>query len=98
VRPSLTLARHQLDNERPVQTFPDKYSIKAVGKTSEDFAEYVAAVVREIAVDGPVTWRTRDSRAGAYLSVTLSFTATSQQQLDEVFRTVSELERVVWVL
>jgi len=56
-------------------------------------------VVRGIVDDADsVTYRTRTSRNGAYLSVTISFTAVDQQQLDLVFEKMSAQDRVVWVL
>lgn len=88
-----------MSEDRPIQHFPDTYSIKAVGKDEENFSEFVADVVRGI-VDDPaaVSYRTRPSRNGSYLAVTISFTADSQQQLDDVFKQMSEQTRVVWVL
>lgn len=56
-------------------------------------------VVRAI-VDDPdsVSHYSRASRNGAYLSVTVSFIARDQVQLDQVFSDMSEQDRVVWVL
>lgn len=88
-----------MTSDRPIQHFPDTYSIKAVGKDQDDFAEFAADVVRRI-VDDPATvsYRTRLSRNGSYLAVTVSFIAADQQQLDKVFEQMSAQERVVWVL
>ena len=87
------------DEDRPIQNFPDTYSIKAVGKDTDDFAEFALEIVRSI-VDDPdtVTHYSRSSRNGAYLSVTISFVAVDQAQLDQVFSKMSSQERVVWVL
>lgn len=89
-----------LDADRPVQKFPDTYSIKAVGKDDAgDFAEFAQNVVRNI-VDDPasVSHYSRASRSGKYLSVTISFVARDQAQLDQVFFEMSKQKRVVWVL
>ncbi len=86
-------------DDRPVQHFPDRYSIKAVGRDEAEFAAHVVDIIRGVlGADSPVDFRTRPSRNGAYISVTASFTALSQDQLDEVFRTVNADTRVVWVL
>ena len=87
------------DQDRPIQNFPDTYSIKAVGKDTDDFAAFALGVVKSI-VDDPeaVTHYSRSSRNGAYLSVTISFVAQDQGQLDQVFSEMSDQERVVWVL
>ncbi len=88
-----------MTDDRPVQHFPDTYSIKAVGRDEDDFAGHVVAIIRQI-IGGSdaIDFRARPSRNGAYVSVTLSFRALSQQQLDEVFSQVSADSRVVWVL
>lgn len=88
-----------MTEDRPIQNFPDTYSIKAVGEDSGDFAEFALSVVRGIVADhDSITHYSRASRNGKYLSVTISFTATDQAQLDKVFSEMSEQERVVWVL
>lgn len=88
-----------MSDERPIRHFPEQCSIKAVGRQADDFAEFVAAIVRQnVDAGSAVDYRTRNSRNGAYLSVTLSFIASSQQQLDNVFAQVSAAERVLWVL
>lgn len=70
-----------------------------MGVDKDDFAEFTADVVRGIVDDASsVSYRTRPSRNGSYLAVTLSFVAVDQQQLDSVFEQMSAQERVVWVL
>lgn len=88
-----------MEEDRPIQNFPDTYSIKAVGKDTDDFAEFTLGIVRSIVNDPKtVTHYSRSSRNGAYLSVTISFVAADQAQLDQVFSEMSSQERVVWVL
>ena len=88
-----------MSEDRPIQHFPDTFSIKAVGVDEDNFAEFTADVVRRIVDDASsVSYRTRPSRKGSYLAVTLSFVAVDQQQLDSVFEQMSAQERVVWVL
>jgi len=92
-----------VDDGRPIRDFPDKYSVKAMGHTntteSDDFAEYVCSVVESIVeAKDSISHKTRASSAGSYLSVTVDFTAKSQEELDEVFTVMNADERVVWVL
>jgi len=88
-----------VDSDRPIQQFPDVYSIKAVGKDENNLVDFVVSVITSVVgTENPVTHYTRPSRSGSYLSVTASFTATSQEQLDQVFAAVSAQERIVWVL
>lgn len=87
------------DEDRPIQNFPDTYSIKAVGKDEDNFVELVLSVVRGLIDDADsISHYSRASRNGKYLSVTVSFTATDQAQLDSVFEKMSAQQRVVWVL
>ena len=87
------------DDGRPHREFPDVYSIKAVGKDRDDFAAHAKAVVTAIVADGDsVTHKTRESKNGTYISVTIHFTARDQAELDLVFTTMNADDRVVWVL
>jgi len=88
-----------MDDGRPLRHFPDTYSIKAVGKDLDDFAMHAETIVASV-VDAPdtVTHKTRESKNGTYLSVTVYFVARDQQELDLVFTTVNADDRVVWVL
>ena len=88
-----------MQGDRPFQSFPGTFSIKAVGHDRDNFAEFAAGLVREL-VGQPevVSYSTRPSSKGAYLSVTISFPAESQQQLDTVFEQMSAQQRVLWVL
>ena len=88
-----------MTDDRPIQNFPDTYSIKAVGKDADDFVEFAVSIVRNIiAAKDSLSHYERPSRNGKYLSVTISFTAQDQAELDRVFSEMSDQERVVWVL
>jgi len=88
-----------MDDERPVRHFPDNYSIKAVGKDSNDFAEHAISIVASIIeADQPVTHKIRESKKGTYISVTINFIAQSQEELDRVFTVMNADDRVMWVL
>lgn len=87
------------DDGRPLREFPDNYSIKAVGKDQDDFAAHARAIVESV-VDAShtVSHKTRGSKNGTYLSVTIEFIARDQEELDLVFTTMNADVRVVWVL
>jgi len=88
-----------MDDGRPIRDFPDTYSIKAVGKDRDDFANHAKSVVTSIiAASDTVTHKTRESKNGTYISVTINFTARDQAELDLVFTTMNADDRVVWVL
>jgi len=88
-----------MDDGRPLRDFPDNYSIKAVGRDTDDFADYAAAIVKSVIEEkDSITQKTRESKNGSYLSVTVNFIARDQVELDKVFTTVNGDKRVLWVL
>ncbi|PKO82823.1 MAG: hypothetical protein CVU17_11435 [Betaproteobacteria bacterium HGW-Betaproteobacteria-11] len=70
--------------------FPCDFPLKIMGGTVDGFAQTIAAVVLEHAPDfDPATMEMRPSRAGNYLSLTCTLRATSQAQLDALYRALT---------
>ncbi len=79
--------------------FPCEFCVKAMGLAADDFDALVAAIVREQVPDLPAAAvRSRPSRGGKYLAVSVTFTATSRAQLDAIYQALSAHERVVMAL
>jgi putative lipoic acid-binding regulatory protein len=78
--------------------YPSAFPIKVMGVWVEDFEAAVVAVARQFdpGFDADAIER-RPSKAGNYLGLTITVTATSREQLDELYRTLSThpLVRVV---
>ena len=79
-------------------TYPSAFPIKVMGEQVDGFESAVVAVARQF--DAAFDTRTierRPSKGGKYLGLTLTVTATSREQLDELYRTLSThpLVRVV---
>jgi putative lipoic acid-binding regulatory protein len=88
----------RLDDEGHLE-FPCDFPIKAMGEASEDFEALVVGIVRRHVDDlGEGAVRTRESREGRYLSVTVTFTARSREQLDALYRELSGHERIQIVI
>ena len=85
--------------ERSLIEYPSAFPIKVMGERAEGFVEAVVAIARRFdpAFD-PATVRTRLSRGGRYLGITITVTATSRDQLDELYRTLSTHPMVKVVL
>jgi putative lipoic acid-binding regulatory protein len=70
--------------------FPCTFSVKAMGKNQENFDHLVADLVRkhvpDLAADAV---KLRNSKANNFVAVTVTFTATSRQQLDDVYISLS---------
>ena len=79
--------------------FPCPFAIKAMGKMDVEFdllvLELVGRHVTEISKDAI---KLRPSKAGNYLAVTITITATSQQQLDAIYQDLSGHPQVLMVL
>ena len=79
--------------------FPCQFAIKAMGLATDDFDALVVSLVREHVADlneGAVS--SKPSANGKYLSVTVTFTAESREQLDNIYRCVTAHERVLMAL
>ena len=70
--------------------YPSSFPIKVMGAKVDGFVDAVTAIARQFdpAFD-PSTVELRDSKAGNYLGITITITATSREQLDELYRTLS---------
>lgn len=70
--------------------YPSAFPIKVMGAQVEGFVEAVVAVARRFdpAFDA-ATVELRPSSGGKYLGVTITVTATSREQLDALYRTLS---------
>jgi putative lipoic acid-binding regulatory protein len=87
------------DTDLDLLEFPCRFPVKAMGHNQPAFEQLVVEAVRIHA--GPIATGdvvTRPSRNGRYLSVTVTFTATSRDQLDAIYRTLSASEHVLFLL
>jgi len=77
-------------------TFPCAFPIKVMGVATDDFDALVVTLIRKHAPDlleGAV--RTRLSRQGKYMSVTVTLQARSRLQLDNIYRELTGDKRVL---
>ena len=74
-------------------------AIKVMGLQVDGFIEAMSAIARHFdpAFDAGAI-EIRPSKAGKYLGLTLTITATSREQLDELYRTLSTHPMVKVVL
>jgi putative lipoic acid-binding regulatory protein len=85
--------------EQSLITYPSAFPIKVMGEQVEGFVEAVVAVARHFdpGFDADTIER-RPSSTGRYLGLTITVTATSREQLDELYRTLSTHPMVKIVL
>jgi putative lipoic acid-binding regulatory protein len=76
--------------EHSLIEYPSAFPIKVMGAHVEGFAEAVIAVAQRFDPGfDPASVERRASRGGNYLGLTITVTATSREQLDELYRTLS---------
>ena len=79
--------------------FPCDFPLKIMGAASADFAQVIAAVVVRHAPDfDSASMEMRPSKAGKYLALTCTVRATSQAQLDALYRELTSHPMVRVVL
>jgi uncharacterized protein len=89
----------EIPPEQSLISYPSAFPIKVMGAQVEGFVEAIVAVAQHFDPGfDPATVQTRPSRAGNYLGITITVTATSREQLDELYRTLSTHPMVKVVL
>lgn len=80
----------EIPPEQSLIEYPSAFPIKVMGAFVDDFEPAVLAIARRFdpAFDEAAVER-RPSKAGNYLGLTITVTATSREQLDELYRTLS---------
>jgi len=80
----------EIPPEQSLITYPSAFPIKVMGPQAEGFVEAIVAVARQFDPDfDHTTVETRPSKGGNYLGITITVTATSRPQLDELYRTLT---------
>ena len=79
--------------------FPCSFPVKAMGRAEEDFDALVVEIVRRHVSDlAENAVESRTSRGGKWVSVTVTIRATSQEQLDAIYRALTKHDKVVMAL
>ena len=79
--------------------YPSQFPIKVMGLRAEGFVHAISMIARQFDPGFDAgTIELRESKGGKYLGVTITVTATSRDQLDELYRTLSTHPMVKVVL
>ena len=79
--------------------YPSQFPIKVMGAKVDGFVHAITQIAHRFDPDfDATTVELRDSKAGNYLGVTITINATSREQLDEIYRTLSSHPMVKVVL
>lgn len=91
--------RKTMTEQETLLDFPCKFSVKAMGLATDDFDLLVVEIInRHVPNLGEGAVRTRPSREGKYVSVTVTFEASSKAQLDAIYQALSANDRVLMSL
>lgn len=79
--------------------FPCDFPIKVMGRDEENFElEVIAVFERHLGELDPANVNTRPSTSGNFLSITVTVRAESQEQLDAIYRALTDHEKVLFCL
>lgn len=79
--------------------YPSLFPIKVMGQKTDGLVHAISMIARQFdPVFDATTIELRESKGGKYLGVTITVTATSREQLDELYRTLSTHPMVKVVL
>ena len=89
----------EIPPEQSLIQYPSAFPIKVMGAHVEGFVEAIVSVALQFdpGFDAS-TVEQRPSKGGNYLGITITITATSREQLDELYRTLSTHPMVKVVL
>jgi putative lipoic acid-binding regulatory protein len=79
--------------------YPSRFPIKVMGAKAEGFVHAITAIAKQFdPTFDASTVELRDSREGNYLGITITVTATSREQLDDLYRALTSHPMVKVVL
>ena len=85
--------------EQSLIEYPSQFPIKVMGLKADGFVHAITSIAKRFDPDfDAATVELRPSKADKYLGVTITVTATSREQLDELYRTLSTHPMVKMVL
>ncbi len=85
--------------KKNVLKFPCEFPIKAIVKAESNLSQVIFDIVAKHAPNvtaDDIQFRHSDKKQ--YLSVTITITATSQKQLDNIYRELTAHEQILFVL
>ncbi len=95
---SENLSSPKIPSSESLIDFPCHFSIKVVGKGLHDFESVVVDIASKHAPLSPETVKTRASRSGNYLAVTVTVYVQTKSQINFIYQDLTECKRVLWAL
>jgi putative lipoic acid-binding regulatory protein len=96
---SMDTPMQDVPREQSLIEYPSRFPIKVMGLNGEGFVHAVTEIARRFDPDfDAASIELRPSSGSKYLGVTVTVNATSREQLDELYRTLSTHPMVKVVL
>ena len=91
------LPRQELLDE--MHSFPCQFVFKAIGRSNDDFAMRVVAVVRAaLGQEFDAPYEVRETTAGRHVAVTIEPWVESSRQVIDIFAAIRDLEGLVMLM
>lgn len=88
-----------MDDAESLLDFPCRFPVKIMGRDQPDFKAHIVELISQHA--GPIASAditVRMSSKGKFIALTVTVSAKSREQLDEIYRTLSASEQVVYLI
>jgi putative lipoic acid-binding regulatory protein len=83
----------------PQLSFPLEFPLKIIGRDEDDFTGFVVELVSSLVPGLQLSdFSGKRSRAGNYVSVSVTFIAESRAQVDALYEELGRHERVLYVI
>lgn len=87
------------DESESIMQFPCEFPIKAMGKSVDDLQTIVMQIMNRHVEDlHRSAIKCRPSSKGNYISITVTITAQSREQLDAIYGDLSACEQIIMAL
>jgi uncharacterized protein len=88
-----------LSEEQKGFVFPCSFSVKVVGKNTNEFYSVVVSIVEKHVRPGEnIAYSSRTSNGEKYLSVTATFVMESREQMETIYKDLNDSDLVVMTL
>jgi len=87
-----------MNNKHTVMQFPCSFPLKVMGYNAPEFPEAMLSVFERHMGRQQLSCARRESSGGKYLSLTVTFIASSREQLDAIYRELNSHPLVLMTL
>ena len=88
-----------METDESLLNFPCEFPVKAMGKAEDDFDSLVVGLIRKHSPDFPEgAVKSRYSKGGRFISVTVTIEAQSREQLDNIYMDLTAEKRILMAL